>query len=141
MDVTTFITQFIGVFHSGLSSWALYAAIITLVIASMKVSFLDDLIWNRLGNFQIWFAPFLGLVGGLIVMKANGVPLTLGAVLAYVSAGAGAVFLHELLDLVKLIPGLGPVYVSIITVIESALGGNPVGVNTPVAALAVAKKA
>lgn len=102
------------------------SVIVLLVIASFKVSFLNNLIWSKLGNFKAWAAPILGLVAGLLAMGGG---LTLPGVFAYISAGAGAILLHELLDTVKAIPGLGAIYVEIINVVEGALGG---GQATPV---------
>lgn len=111
------ISEFGGV------SWVLkISMIVTLIVSSMKVSFFNDLIWNKLDGFKVWLAPILGLVTGLISLSVNG-NLTFAGVFAYFSAGAGAVILHELLDSIKKIPGLGSVYVSIIEAIEKALGG------------------
>lgn len=108
------------------------ALIITLLVSSMKVTVLDDLVWNRLGKFQAWLAPILGLVAGILTLGAGG-QISLAGIFAYISAGAGALLLHELLDTVKAIPGLGPLWISLIGVVEGALGGNPVSAsNVPV---------
>lgn len=98
------------------------AAIIALLIASMKVSIVNKYVWSKLGAFQVYMAPLLGLIGGVLSIGVSG-PVTLASVFTYVSAGAGAVFLHEILDSVKAIPKLGDMYVSLINLIESALGG------------------
>jgi cytochrome c oxidase subunit IV len=104
-------------------TWSLkITAIITLVIASMKVSFLNELIWSKLGNLKTWVGPILGLLVGLVSLVAQG-NLSLVGVFAYFSAGIGAIALHELLDTIKGIPGLGPIYVGIIDAIEKTLGG------------------
>lgn len=120
-----FFTQVLAVVQSfgGLSTLLKISGVVTLVIASMKVSFLNQLIWSKLGAAQVYLAPVLGLVAGIIVLKANGSALTAASVFAFMSAGAGSVFLHEILDTIKAIPGLGAVYVSLIGLIESALGG------------------
>lgn len=109
----------------GLPWVAKIAVIVTLIIASMKVSVLDDMVWNRLGKFQAWFAPILGLLGGILSLTLNGGQITLPRAFAYMSAGAGAVILHELLDTVKALPGIGAIWVQLIGVVEGALGGNP----------------
>lgn len=88
---------------------------VMLLIASMKVTVLNNWIWSKLGSFQIWAAPALGLVAGIVSLGSG---LTLPAAIAYAFAGAGAVYLHELLDKVKMIPGLGATYVWIINLIE-----------------------
>lgn len=126
LDPGAFLTQVLQVVQGlGGMSWILkIAAILMLIIASMKVSILDDLIWNKLGKLQIWLAPILGLVLG-ILMLASGGSISLPGVFAYMSAGAGAVALHEILDLIKGIPGIGPAYVAVINLVEGALGGTP----------------
>lgn len=130
VDVGSFIGQIATAFSSfGGLPWAgKIALIITLLIASMKVSVLDSLVWDRLGKFQAWAAPILGLIGGIVSLAVSG-HITLPGVLAYMSAGAGAILLHELLDTVKALPGIGQMWVSIIAAIEGALGGNAQGAN------------
>lgn len=119
-----FLTQVLDSINKmGGLTWVLkVASIITLIIASMKVSVLNDMIWSKMGNFKAWLAPILGLAAGLLSLAAGG-HLSLADVLAWLSAGAGAVVLHELLDTIKAIPGLGDVYVNLIDAIENALGG------------------
>lgn len=105
-------------------SWVLkISSVITLVIASMKVSLLNQYVWAKLGSFQAWVAPILGIVVGILSILASGGTLTVPTLLAYFSAGAGAIILHELLDTIKAIPGLGSVYVGVIDFIEMTLGG------------------
>lgn len=120
-----FLTQVLAAIQSlGGLSWALkIAAVITVIISSMKVSFLNQLIWSKLGAFQAWVAPVLGLVAGIISLYGSG-SVSLAALFAYVSAGAGAVILHELLDTAKAIPGLGATWVWVIGLIEGALGAK-----------------
>ncbi len=98
------------------------SSIVLLVIASMKVTPINQLIWSKLGGAQAFLAPILGLVAGLLGVAGH-VPLTWASAFAYLSAGAGAIILHELLDACKAIPGLGSLYVSAINLIESFL--NP----------------
>lgn len=108
----------------GLSTMAKISSVILLLVASMKVSFLKSLIWDKLGAAQAWVGPLLGLIAGVLGIGNGGAPITLASVMAYAAAGGGAVLLHELLDSVKVLPGIGSVYVSIINVIEGALGGS-----------------
>lgn len=116
-----FLMQVASVIHSfgGLNMMAKIAAIITLLISSMKVSFLLPY-WEKLGSLQIWVAPILGLAVGFMSL---GKDITFASAFAYMSAGLGAVYLHEILDKIKLIPGLGQVYIAIIGIIEGLLGG------------------
>lgn len=103
----------------GMSGGLKVSLIILLIIASMKVSFLNNLIWSKLGSLQVWLAPALGLIAGLFMLPS----LSLPGLFAYVSTGIGATYLHEILDLVKAIPGLGAMYVAAINWLESILGG------------------
>src|SRR4051812_12931563 len=48
------------------------SGLITLIIASMKVSFLKDLLWNKLGDFKTWLAPILGIVFGIVSLATSG---------------------------------------------------------------------
>lgn len=107
----------------GLSFMLKIAAIVTLIVSSMKVSFLNKMVWSKLGSAQTWLAPILGLIAGLLSLGAGGHAITLAAIFAYVSAGSGAIVLHELLDSLKSIPGIGAGFVAIISMIESVLGG------------------
>ena len=110
------------------------ALAIMLLIGTMKVTSLDDMFWGKLGKFQAFAAPILGLILGILVLGYQG-HITVPALFAYIGAGGGAILFHELLDAVKGIPGLGTVYVGIITFIEGALGGNPTGATPSTSAV------
>jgi hypothetical protein len=112
----TLIKQFGGL------PWVLkIAGISAILISTLKVSAIRELTWDKLGDAKVWAAPILGLVFGILSL---GTDLTWASALAYVSAGAGAIIFHELLDSIKAIPGIGSVWVSIIDVIQSLLGGK-----------------
>ncbi len=104
----------------GMSAMLKVSGAILLIVASMKVSFLKPL-YDKLGAFKSWLAPILGLIAGTVGIGFSG-PVSLASIFAYVTAGAGAVFIHEILDTVKAIPGLGAIYVSAINFIEGLLG-------------------
>ena len=117
-------------FLSSSMTWQVKAAaVIALVISSMNVTVLNQWIWQKLGNFQIWLAPVLGLVAGIINALNGG---SWSDVWQWVAAGGGAVFVHELLDLIKLIPGLGSIYVNLINMIENIplIGNQTAGKST-----------
>lgn len=115
-QVLSFVKQFGGL------PWVLkVAGIAAILISTMKVSVLRELIWDKLGNAKVWAAPLLGLLFGVASLGSN---LNWASALAYVSAGAGAIILHELLDSVKGIPGIGSIWLSIIEVIQKILGGK-----------------
>jgi hypothetical protein len=107
----------------GLPTLLKVSAVITLLVSSLKVTALRGLIWERLGAGQVLVAPALGLIAGLVGLGTAG-PVTLPVVLTYVMAGGGAVFLHELLDAMKALPGLGVAYIRAIEAIQRALGGG-----------------
>lgn len=106
----------------GLSTVLKISTVILLIIGSMKVSILNQLIWSKLGAWQTLVAPLLGLVAGILDLNHAGT-VTLASVMAYVGSGAGAILLHELLDSIKKIPGIGPTYVSIIDFVNGLLKG------------------
>lgn len=103
----------------GIPVMAKVALILTVVVSSMKVSFLRTLIWDKLPALaQTLAAPILALIGGTLGYLAGGVKPTLANLVAYVILGAGAVFVHEILDGVKTIPGVGKMVVAVINFIE-----------------------
>lgn len=123
MPVSDFLSQVLQVIKEfgGLPTVLKIAAIITLLISSMKVSVLNELVWSKLGDFKPWAAPILGLIAGILDLAKAGT-VSWASVFAYISAGAGALILHDLLDSVKAIPKLGAVYVKLIELVQKALG-------------------
>lgn len=107
----------------GLSAMLKISSVIMLVVASMKVSFLNDLVWSKLGAAKVWVAPLLGLIAGVLGLGVGDAPINFASILAFVTAGAGAVALHQLLDSIKAIPGIGTMYVTVINLIQGLLGG------------------
>jgi len=116
-DFLSQVLEFIKAF-GGLSTVAKISGAVLLIIGSMKVSFLKTY-WDMLGSAKAFVGPVLGLIIGVISMS----PITLSGLAAYLFAGAGAIILHELLDAVKALPGIGSVYVSIIDFIKKILPG------------------
>lgn len=125
-STSDFIAQVMAAIQNfgGLGTLIKVTTVIMLLIASMKVSFLKNLIWAKLGSFQNIAAPFLGLLAGVIGLFGHGSPVTLASIFAYLAAGVGASGVHELLDAVKNIPGIGAGYIAAINVIEKLLGGK-----------------
>jgi hypothetical protein len=105
----------------GVSAIVKASIVITLIISSMKVSFLNNLIWSKLGGCKVFIAPLLGLIGGLLTLKSQAI--SAADITVYLISGGGAVFLHELLDSVKEIKGIGPVYLNIINILTTLLRG------------------
>ena len=121
-----FLTQLFTTMKNlgGMPTMLKISAIILLLVSAMKVSFLNQTLWEPLGAGKPWIAPVLGLIGGILGLGAGSVPVTLPLIFAYVTAGGGAVFLHELLDSLKLIPGIGPIYMRLIEIAQKALKAN-----------------
>lgn len=107
----------------GLTGVAKVTGLVLLLIASMKVTVLNQWIWQKLGEAQALVAPGLGVLAGLLGLFNAGQPVTWPSVFTYLVAGGGAIFVHEILDALKALPGLGAVYVSIIDLISKSLGG------------------
>lgn len=87
-----------------------------ILVSFMKISFLKPL-WDKMGWRKILAAPILSLIAGILILK----PITLAGILAYISSGMGAIILHELLDAIKLIPGIGGIALSIVDFLKKAL--------------------
>ena len=120
-DAVDFLSQVFTVVKSlGGLPWGLkIIAIVNLVIASMKVSRLNDLVWSRLGGLQVFVAPMLGLAIGVLSLPS----VTGPAVGAYLMAGAGSILLHEILDGIKALPWVGTKYQLLIWLVSKYLGG------------------
>lgn len=127
-QVWTVITGF-----GGMGFMMKFSAVITLIIASMKVSFARPL-WDKLGYFKALVTPILSLILGVITLAVAG-KVTLAALAAYLFSGGGAIILHEVLDQIKAIPGLSPVYLSMIAFFSKILGGpSPLPADTAIPA-------
>lgn len=97
--------------------WTLkIASILTLVLSTMKVSFMRPL-WDKLGWGKMLAAPILALAVGLLSLQQ----FSFAGLVAYLFAGVGAIVLHQMLDGVKGIPGVGGVFLSIIEFVQKML--------------------
>lgn len=125
MEPQDFFVQIIQAVQKigGLSTLGIISLVITLLVSSLKVSFMNDLLWSKLGDLKFWVAPLLAAVGGFLQQIATTGGFTWAALFVFLTAGTGAVFVHEILDLIKKIPGIGPMYIMIINLIQATLGG------------------
>lgn len=105
----------------GLGLLALLSGIVTLLISALKVSIFQGF-WNKLGKFKTFLAPVLGLALAILVSGTQG--FTWQTILLAITTGAGAIALHELLDALKAVPGLSPIFRVIIELFEALLGGK-----------------
>ncbi len=92
---------------------------IVLLISTMKVSFLKPL-WDKLKEKQEWLAPVLGLVGAIATLFING-EFSFELLLTGLAGGALAPYVHDLLDYLKAIPGLGKVWLTVIEIFKKVL--------------------
>lgn len=117
-DLLAQVVQLIKNF-GGLSWYAKVSGIILLLVASMQVSIIRPL-WDKLGSAKPYVALGLALLGGIFSLDH----ITLPGVLAYLSAGAGAILLRQLLDVLKAIPGISSIWVTVFDVLAAMLGGE-----------------
>lgn len=136
MDISAFLALVLDTVKDfgGLPVLMKISAVITVLVSSLKVAPITRVLWSRLGWAQVLVAPVLGLLAGVLALGATGTPVTPALLFAYVTAGGGAVFLHELLDGLKGAPGIGHVYVTAIDWIEALL--TPSAVKRPAAPVA-----
>jgi hypothetical protein len=104
----------------GLDTWGKIVLAIGLLIGSMKVTTIRERFWSKLGKQKVWVAPVLGFVAAILDVAGTGT-FSWASLAIYMTAGAGAIALHELLDAVKAWPGIGKLYVTIIELIQAAL--------------------
>lgn len=112
-SVLGYVQQF-----GGLEWMAKVSGLCLLIVALVKTSFVQPL-WAKLPEVvKTLLAPLIALIGGILSLGSG---LTFAAAVAYIGSGAGAIILHEILDGVKKIPGIGAIYLTIIGIVESIL--------------------
>lgn len=126
-DVSMFINQVIDTVKLlGGGEWlAAVAACCTLIVGSMKIPGIREKLWDKLTvkgfKLQVFVAPLVGLIGGIISLKIETGHIQLRPVLAYLAAGSGAIILYELLDAVKLTVATNKVASSVIGGVQGVL--------------------
>jgi hypothetical protein len=118
-DITSLLGQLLSLIEGlgSMSPQAKIAAVVLFLTAVWNSSFLQPY-WAALGNAQTLVGPVLGLVSGILSVS----PLSWSSVWTGVYGGSLAVLVIALLNAVKVLPGIGPVYVSVINFIENLLG-------------------
>jgi hypothetical protein len=118
MDIGALFSQlyaFITGFAT-MSTAAKISGIVLLIIAIMKSSFLAP-VWAKLGNLQVLVAPVLAIAVSMVAIQ----PFTWATFSQSLISGTVAIGVHQLLDGIKTIPGLGSIYISVINFFESIL--------------------
>lgn len=103
----------------GLAFPAKLAVLLTLLISSMKVSFLKPQ-WDKLGIYKPFAAPVLSMIAGVLFMIAQK-PFSWAGLSVFFVAGVGSIALHEILDAFKKMPGISPIYLKIAEVLQGLL--------------------
>lgn len=74
------------------------AGALTIILSTIKVSFLREKLWDKWGSAKVLVAPIVGVIIGILMMEH----ITFKGILDYmVSIGGGAIVLHQLLDALK----------------------------------------
>ena len=97
------------------------SAIVMLLIASMKNSMLRKFIWDKMKWGKVFVAPGLSLILVIIGQLKGGHAIDMKSLMLAMITGAGALALHEILDGLKYIPGIGPMWVSLIDLVGNLL--------------------
>ena len=97
-------------------------ALLTLIVSTTKNSVLRGYIWDKLGWAKAFVAPGLGIVLYMLGMAE----FSWKAALLGLTSGLGAIALHQLLDAVKGIPSVGPIWVKVIDFLGTLLKRPPV---------------
>ena len=92
------------------------AGVLAIVIGLVKSSALQPY-WAKLGPWQALVAPVLGVVTAILSIQ----PLSWAGIWLGLSGGMLAVALSNVLNSVMAMPGVGPLWVSIIQIIERLL--------------------
>lgn len=102
-------------------SWVLELAVaIFLIIAFAKLTKLKKP-WDELNHLKALVPLALALLIGILNLQ----PYSVAGIVAYLLTGAGAMIIHDILQIIKGIPGLGPSYINAIECISRKLGGLP----------------
>lgn len=98
------------------------AALITLLISSMKNSMLRGWIWDKIPNWlKLFMAPLLSILA-FALMSGNFSAATLAAA---ITTGVGSQYLHEMLDALKGAPFVGEKWSWLVDAIGSILKAPP----------------
>ena len=89
-------------------------SVLVLVVIGLLKSSAALPLWNKLGNFKVLAAPLLSMLLSLVGVN----PFSMSE--SFIS-GALAIALHEMLDALKAMPGIGPKYQALIAVVERLL--------------------
>jgi hypothetical protein len=118
MDIAGLFSQLVSLIQSfgSLSAPAKIAGIVLFIVAVVKSSFVQPL-WAKLGNAQVLVAPILAVIVSIVSIQ----PFSWAALWSSLLSGALAIGMHQLLDAVKTLPGIGSAYLTVINFVESIL--------------------
>ena len=94
------------------------AAGLTLLISTMKNSLISQYTWDKLPAWsKVFVAPVLSLIAAAIVVT----PFSLKTVGVSLLMGSASIALHDVLDSVKKMPGIGKTWLKVIDVLGKVL--------------------
>lgn len=96
-------------------------ALITLLLSTLKNSFLRTYLWDKLGPCKVFAAPILSMLAIFIGMGE----FSWAGALVGITTGGGAIALHQMLDGVKKMPGVGSVALSMADLLGKLLKAPP----------------
>jgi hypothetical protein len=125
MDLGQFVDQLYAVLQNfgALSPLLKASAILTLLISAWKVSAFQWM-WSQLGKFQSFMAPLLMTAAVIVQSLIKSGSVNWSSVGTAIVIGLTSIGFHELLCALKSFPGIGPLFVKVIDVVEAFLGGN-----------------
>lgn len=101
--------------------WVLEIAVfIFLIIAFAKLTRLKHP-WDELHHLKALVPLAFALLIGILNLQTY----TVAGIAAYLLTGAGAMIVHDMLEIVKGVPGLGPSYINTIEYLSRKLGALP----------------
>lgn len=108
--------------------WAAKIMLISsLLVGSLKVTFLRTLIWDKLGGLKFLMSPAFALIGGIAGLWIDNKAPSFAIISAYFLAGLGGILLKDLLENLKKLPGIGAGVVKVITWIEDLMTALKIG--------------
>jgi hypothetical protein len=93
-----------------------FAALLTILISTIKISALRPL-WDKLGPAKIIAPSLLSLIAYLLTLQSFSFPV----ILAAITTGVGAVYLHELLNAIRMLPAVNKYVLMVVDVLQILL--------------------
>jgi uncharacterized membrane protein HdeD (DUF308 family) len=128
MDLSALLASIMDLWHSfpSLSVAGKIAGCLVILIGLVKSSLFKPL-WDKAGPWKALVAPLLGLIVAVLSIS----PFNWAGVLQGLAGGVLAVGISQVFDAVKLMPGVGQVWITIIDVVQKLLGAPKPALQAP----------